>query len=93
MNFAMLPLGLCIAGLICTGCEGRDTESPVEAPGADTTVKTEVLEVGAAVLQSKAPVEALNAYPMDFTSTTAIWDNRWKRTTIVRSSTRTLPSA
>jgi hypothetical protein len=62
MHRAMLPLRLCIAGLICAGCEGRDTESPVQAPGADTTVKTDVLEAGAAMLQSKAPVEALNAY-------------------------------
>jgi membrane-associated phospholipid phosphatase len=75
MHRAMLPLRLCIAGLICAGCEGRDTESPVQAPGAKR--------------RSKPSTHT----SMAFISTTAIWDNRWKRTTTVPSSTRTLPSA
>lgn len=43
------------------GC-GQKTESPVQAPGAATSAKTKTLEAGAALLQDKPPVEALNAY-------------------------------
>ncbi len=50
------------AVLACVGCGGKNTESAVQAPGTDTTAKTDVLEAGAALMQNKEPLEALNAY-------------------------------
>lgn len=47
---------------LCVSCGGDNTASNVESPGADKSAKTTVLEAGAAALQSKPPVEALNAY-------------------------------
>ncbi|MDF3022602.1 MAG: hypothetical protein K0Q92_3905, partial [Steroidobacteraceae bacterium] len=35
---------------------------PVDAPGADTSAKTQALETGAALLQQEAPLRAFNAY-------------------------------
>lgn len=43
-------------------CGDNNTNSPVTAPGADTSVVTRTLEAGAATLQGKEPIEALNAY-------------------------------
>jgi len=47
---------------IC-GC-GRESNTPsnVAVPGAASSPKTQVLEAGAAALQNKPPIEALNAY-------------------------------
>ena len=50
------------AVLACVGCGGKNTESAVQAPGTDTTAKTDVLEAGAALMQNKEPLAALNAY-------------------------------
>lgn len=47
--------------LLLAGC-GKRTESNVEAPGAAESARTKVLEAGAAVLQNKPPIEAINAY-------------------------------
>lgn len=47
---------------ITAGCGDSNTVSPVEAPGADTSAETKVLEAGAAIIQGKAPVQALNVY-------------------------------
>lgn len=60
-SFAAAVL-LCTASLL-SGC-GRetDTTSPVASPGAEVTPTTQALEAGAAALQDKAPIEALNAY-------------------------------
>jgi hypothetical protein len=44
------------------GCGGSNTASNVESPGAKEAATTKVLEVGAAVLQNKPPIEAINAY-------------------------------
>jgi hypothetical protein len=62
----LFPLALSVAAIACAGCGGDNTESAVEAPGADTTAKTDVLEAGAAILQNKEPLEALNAYMNGF---------------------------
>lgn len=51
----------CVALLSACGREDT-TASNVAAPGAPTTAKTRTLEAGAAVLQDKPPIEALNAY-------------------------------
>lgn len=56
-----LGTGLLSAGLLA-GCGGENTPSNVQAPGGEKTAKTEVLEAGAAMLQNKAPLDALNVY-------------------------------
>ncbi len=48
--------------LLLTACDGADTHSDVKAPGAETTPKTDALEAGAALLQTQAPIRAINAY-------------------------------
>ncbi len=50
--------------LACTvsGCGGGQTASPVEAPGESESAKMRALDVGAAIIQDRPPVEALNAY-------------------------------
>ncbi|MDB5886597.1 MAG: hypothetical protein JWR74_2768 [Polaromonas sp.] len=52
---------LLLASLL-TACGGDNTASNVKAPGAAESPRTRVLEAGAAALQSKPPIEALNAY-------------------------------
>jgi len=50
--------------LACTllwACSAPETKSPVE-PGRPESAKTQLLEAGAATLQSKPPIEAINAY-------------------------------
>jgi hypothetical protein len=47
---------------LVTGCGGGKTESDVEPPGQRESAKTQALDAGAAVLQDKPPVDALNAY-------------------------------
>jgi len=51
---------LLLAGL--AACNRGNTPSNVEAPGTKESAKTQVLEAGAAALQNKAPLGALNAY-------------------------------
>lgn len=55
-------MAICSVPLACCGCGGDNTPSAVPAPGSDTTAKTDVLEAGAAIMQNKEPLEALNAY-------------------------------
>jgi hypothetical protein len=63
MNGTKLTLAvLLIYAAITPGCGDWNTVSSVEAPGAATSAETKVLEAGAAILQGKAPVEALNVY-------------------------------
>lgn len=50
------------AALLLAACGGSNTGSPVAAPGQDEATKTEVLEAGADLLQSKAPLRQLDAY-------------------------------
>jgi hypothetical protein len=51
----------CVTALALTACN-KETRSDVQAPGATESTKTKVLEAGAAVLQNKPPIEAINAY-------------------------------
>ncbi|AYA35862.1 DUF1264 domain-containing protein [Hymenobacter oligotrophus] len=53
-----------VAGLplLLTACGDQNTKSPVQAPGAEKSVKTKVLEAGADVLQGKAPLRQLDMY-------------------------------
>lgn len=43
-------------------CGGSNTASPVKPPGAAESATTKALEAGAAALQNKPPIEAINAY-------------------------------
>ncbi|MDQ0122155.1 hypothetical protein J2W17_001100 [Pseudomonas lini] len=54
-------LMLMILGLL-TACAGNTTSSNVIAPGEEKTVTTRTLDAGAALLQSRPPIDALNAY-------------------------------
>jgi hypothetical protein len=45
-----------------SGCTPGDTPSKVNAPGQDKSTSTSALEAGAAVLQTQAPIRAINAY-------------------------------
>ena len=57
-RFALVPPVL----MLLTACTGGDTPSNVLAPGEDKTPMTQTLETGAALLQSRPPIDALNAY-------------------------------
>ncbi len=54
-------LMLTIIGLL-TACAGSNTPSNVVAPGAQQTPTTKTLAAGAALMQSRPPIDALNAY-------------------------------
>ncbi|MBT2298141.1 OBAP family protein [Pseudomonas fluorescens] len=47
---------------LLSACAGTTSSSYVEAPGKPKTPTTQTLDAGAALLQSRPPVEALNAY-------------------------------
>jgi hypothetical protein len=51
-----------VVPLLLAACGGDNTSSQVQPPGEPATAKTRVLEGGAALLQEKAPIEALNVY-------------------------------
>ncbi len=50
------------AALLLVACGGGNTDTRVPSPGAEPAPETAALEAGAALLQDKPPVEALNAY-------------------------------
>ncbi len=59
----MRPTILCAAAaLALSACGGGNTESSVRAPGAEETPKTKLLDAGAAILQDRPPIDAINAY-------------------------------
>ena len=58
LRCATIAFSVCV---VCA-CSGKNTPSPVEAPGASEQPKTQALEAGADLLQSRAPLHALNAY-------------------------------
>jgi hypothetical protein len=54
---------LCITALLAGGCTGeRDPSSSPPVPGEPVTLTTRVLDAGAALLQDKPPIDAINAY-------------------------------
>ena len=79
--------------LVLTACGGGDTASGVDAPGREESAKTRALDAGAAAIQDKPPIEAINAYLEVSTSTTGAWRRRWRPTTTARCSTKTSSSA
>ena len=58
----LTSVAACLAALILAGCEGGKSGSNVTPPGDPESGRTRVLEAGAAMLQDKAPLEALNSY-------------------------------
>jgi len=57
-----LAMVVAVAALILVACVDRKTDSPITPPGRAESVKTKTLEAGAAILQNKPPIEAINAY-------------------------------
>lgn len=54
---------VCLGALaLLSACGGNNTGSNVDAPGEKKAATTQMLEAGAATLQSKAPIDAINAY-------------------------------
>jgi hypothetical protein len=53
---------LFLIALVLTGCGGKNTGSYVNSPGVRESAKTRALETGTALLQSKAPIDAINVY-------------------------------
>lgn len=51
-----------LATLSIAACAGNNSASPVNAPGAATSPMTKALDTGAEALQSRPPIDALNAY-------------------------------
>ena len=60
-NLSSLVNCLFFAGTLIS-CGGENTGSKVKAPGAEKTIKTGVLETGAALLQDKSPLKKVNLY-------------------------------
>jgi hypothetical protein len=52
----------CVLLLLLAACKGGDTDSPVQPPGAEKSVKTKALAAGAAMLQRAPPLNALDMY-------------------------------
>lgn len=51
-----------LACSVVWACSASETRSPVDTPGRPESAKTQLLEAGAATLQAKPPIEAINAY-------------------------------
>ena len=51
-----------VSSLLWVGCGGKNTTSYVNSQGSPESSKTKVLESGTAVLQNKAPIDAINVY-------------------------------
>jgi hypothetical protein len=63
MNYRInLAISLSLLISLITSCGGNNTGPNVQSPGDQKSTKTETLETGAAILQSKAPIEAINTY-------------------------------
>ena len=88
----VIGVGLMSLAALC-GCERGESPSPVDAPGADTTAKTDALDAGAAMLQSEGPLEALNAYMDGFHFYNGTWQRKWRPITTAAFSMRTLHNA
>lgn len=62
MRTTLTSSSLLAATLVLQACGGGNTPSNVTSPGAEERSKTQALEAGAAMLQDKAPLDAVNAY-------------------------------
>ena len=59
MKNLWLPL---VTALALAGCGGNNTPAQVNTPGAPTSTKMKLLDTGAAAMQSRPPIDAINAY-------------------------------
>ncbi|MBV9938386.1 MAG: hypothetical protein JO150_07785, partial [Acidobacteriaceae bacterium] len=59
MNRTERKLLALISLILLTACGGKNTGSYVRSPGAEESAKTRVLETGTAILQNKAPIDAI----------------------------------
>ena len=59
---AVFPILLAVFIALLTACAGNNSDSNVVAPGDIKSPATQSLDAGAALLQSRPPVDALNAY-------------------------------
>lgn len=64
-NTPLRSLVLMLAGALACAC-AAETKPGAEPPGRDESVKTEVLETGAAMLQTDAPLEPMDVYLVGF---------------------------
>jgi hypothetical protein len=62
LSMRMPKCCLAAAAMLLAACSGEQAASPVKTPGAEPTAKTRALEAGSAVLQTAAPVRALDVY-------------------------------
>lgn len=53
---------LLIISFLLTGCGANNSPANVSTPGAPTSTKMQLLDSGAAVMQSRPPIDAINAY-------------------------------
>ncbi|AUX92852.1 OBAP family protein [Mixta gaviniae] len=51
-----------LSALMLAGCGANNTPAQVQTPGAPTSAKMKLLDTGAAALQSRPPIDAINAY-------------------------------
>jgi hypothetical protein len=58
----MRSLATASLALLLAACGGGDTEPGIDTPGRDERPKTRALDAGAALLQDKPPIDAINAY-------------------------------
>lgn len=61
MTGKLTLMGLVSLALL-TGCNANNSSTDVKAPGAPTSTGMKVLDTGADALQSRPPIEAINAY-------------------------------
>ncbi|WP_312241505.1 OBAP family protein [Pantoea sp.] len=59
MQKLWLSVALC---LLVSGCGANNTPAQVSTPGAPTSLKLQMLDSGASVMQSRPPIEAISAY-------------------------------
>lgn len=65
----MKPIGIraivataSLLGTLVAGCADESARSPAPQAGADETASTKALDAGAALIQDRPPIEAINAY-------------------------------
>jgi len=62
MRHILQSVSISIACSFLWACSAHETRSPVDTPGRPESAKTQLLEAGAATLQAKPPIDAINAY-------------------------------
>jgi hypothetical protein len=58
----MRPALIAFATMAVAGCGGDNTSSHVASRGSEPDAMTKALEAGAALLQDRPPIDAINSY-------------------------------